>query len=357
MNTVFRRLAAAFLLLALTAAGACGRKTPPLVPDSPRPEAVKGLQAVTRDTVAFLSWPIPTRNIEGKNLSTADIRGFLVYRADIRSDRRRPRYKLVAELDMSSPIPAVLRDGRVFWSDHDLSFGHVYGYRVRTLSVRGGLSPFSEEARVAPLRSLAAPKGVAARAGDGYNIINWDPVTTRSDGSRYDGFVGYNIYRGREHGQYDETPLNQEPLRTNSFKDTTVVNGRVYYYMLRSVDSPALPWKESLDSGEVRAAPSDQTPPERPRGLTVVPGVGRVFLTWNENKEPDLAGYLVYRSTVRGRDYVRLTKEPLTRTTYYDETVKKNAVYYYVLTAVDRSGNESERSAEKKARVEKFGGR
>ncbi len=55
--------------------------------------------------------------------------------------------------------------------------------------------------------------------------------------------------------------------------------------MVRSVDSPALPWKESLDSEEVSATPRDMTPPARPTGLTVVPGVGRAFLTWNENKE------------------------------------------------------------------------
>jgi fibronectin type 3 domain-containing protein len=113
------------------------------------------------------------------------------------------------------------------------------------------------------------------------------------DGSRYDGFVGYNVYRSAERGRIEKTPFNKEPLRTTSYKDTTAVNGKTYYYRIRSVDSPALPWRESLDSEEVSATPRDLTPPERPKGLTVVPGVNRVFLSWNENSERDLAGYYV----------------------------------------------------------------
>jgi fibronectin type 3 domain-containing protein len=88
--------------------------------------------------------------------------------------------------------------------------------------------------------------------------------------------------------------------------------------------------------------------------LTVVPGVGRAFLTWNENKESDLAGFHVYRSKRSGGDYERLTARPLTRTTLSDETAKQGAVYYYKVTAVDRSGNESAGSEEKMASIEKL---
>jgi fibronectin type 3 domain-containing protein len=120
------------------------------------------------------------------------------------------------------------------------------------------------------------------------------------------------------------------------------------------VDSAAQPWRESLDSAEASAMPRDLTPPARPKGLTTVAGVGRVFLTWNENSERDLAGYHVYRSTRSGRDYERLTDKLLVRTTFSDETAKSGNTYYYVITAADKSGNESERSEERKAHVEKL---
>ncbi len=348
------RCALVLLTLLLPLALSCGRKTDPLMPASPRPEAVTEIRIVARDGVAFLSWPIPLRNVEGKDMDRADILGFRVYRAELERDRKKARFRQVAEIDLQAPAPAEVRDGRVFWSDSHLRYGQAYAYRIRVISAHGGLSAFSDEVRVAPLLSLAAPKQAYAAGGDSAIVISWDPATTRSDGSAYTGFVGYNLYRGTEAGRESETRLNAEPLRTTSYKDTAVINNKTYYYIVRAVDSPALPWKESLDSPEVSAVSRDLTPPARPSGLTVVPGVGRIFLTWNENRERDLAGYFVYRSRKSGKDYERLTDSPINRTTYSDETVKAGVLYYYAVSAVDNSGNESALSKEEKAYAEKL---
>ncbi len=347
------RIAAGLLLPALVVAGGCGRKTDPLTPASPRPEAVQDIRVAVRDRIAFLTWPVPTRNVEGKPIGLADIAAFRIYRAEIEKDRRRPRYRELAEINMADPAPATVRDGVVSWSDTTLQYDRVYGYRIRAYSTRGGVSLPSEEVRAAPLLSLAAPAGVAASAGDGVVTVTWEPVTLRTDGTVHQGFIGYNIYRGTERGRTAAAPLNREPVRTTSFTDTAVENGKAYYYRLRSVDSPVPPGKESLDSDEVTAAPRDMTPPGPPAGITVVPGVGRVFLTWNENKERDLAGYHVYRSTRSGREFVRLTEKVLNRSTFSDETVQQGMTYYYAVTAVDRSGNESARSKEQRTYTEK----
>lgn len=326
----------------------CGRKTEPLTPDSPRPEAVSELRAVVRDKIAFLSWRVPVKNVEGRSMGPEQIAGFVVYRAEIERARKRPRYRQIAEIDIKNPAPAVVRGGSVFWTDSGLRYGHVYVYRVRAVSTRGGVSPFSEEVRVAPLVSLAPPRNPSAVAGDNEVLLKWELVTTRSDGSRYEGFVAYNIYRSMESGRYEDKPINPEPVRGNSYKDTTAQNDKTFYYIIRAVDSPTLPWRESLDSDEVYAKPKDMTPPQRPSGLTVVPGVGRIFLTWNENKEVDIQGYHVYRSMKNGKDYERLTDKPLNRSTFSDESVKPGVTYYYAVTAVDKSGNESAPSNEQK---------
>jgi hypothetical protein len=356
MTTRSRRRCAliCLALVCLALVASCGRKTDPLTPPSPRSEAVKEVRAIVRDAVVFLSWPIPTKNVEGKDMSPAEILGFRVFRAEIERDRKRARYKLVAEIILSKPAPAEVRSGRVFWSDPNLRYGQVYGYRIRVVNVRGGMSQPSEEVRVAPLLSLAAPKTLSAIGGDGYNLLSWDPVTTRADGSKYEGFVGYNAYRGIEKGRYDEMPLNKEPLRTNTYKDTAAVNNKTYSYTVRAVDSPIRPWKESLDSPEASAMSRDLTPPGSPTGLTVVPGVSRIFLTWNENRERDLAGYYVYRSTKSGKEFKRLTDKPINRSTYSDETVTPGILYYYAIAAVDTSGNESPLSKEQKAYAEKL---
>jgi hypothetical protein len=43
-TSLWRLVTAGALVLAVAATGACGRKTDPLTPDSPRPEAVKDVK-------------------------------------------------------------------------------------------------------------------------------------------------------------------------------------------------------------------------------------------------------------------------------------------------------------------------
>jgi fibronectin type 3 domain-containing protein len=354
MRTHFLRLVTAgSLVLVVAATGACGRKNDPLTPDSPRPEVVKDIKIAVRDVVAYLSWPIPVKNVEGKPLGPTDIKGFRIYRAEQSGERKRPLYRQVAEIGLVNPAPAQVQDGIVTWNDTGLQYGKVYVYRVRAYSVKGGASGYSDEVRAAPLLSLAAPKNPKAVGGDGSVMLTWDPVTTRSDGSVHQGFVGYLMYRGTEPGKYDDLPLTKESVTGSQYQDATAVNGKQYYYRVRAVDSPVRPWQESPDSAEVQARPRDTTPPASPTGITVVPGIGRVFLTWNENKEGDLDGYHVYRSMKAGGERKRLTDKPVNHTTFSDETVKQGATYYYSIPAVDKSGNESARSKEKKTYTEK----
>ncbi len=354
MNIRFPWRTAACLALMLATAAACGRKTNPLIPDSPRPEVIQNIHAAARDGIAFLSWPLPVRNVEGKSMAPSAIRLIRIYRAEFGKDRKKARYRLYAAIDLTAPAPAAVRNDVVYWSDSNLKYGETYGYRIRAVSTRGGVSAPSEEILVRPVISLAVPQGFVALGVDSYATLTWEPVTTRLDGSPASGFVGYNLYRSTEKGFYDGAPINTEPLTIASFKDTDVRNNRTYYYVVRSVDSPNPPWNESLDSAESSATPKDLVPPDRPSGLTVVAGVDRVFLTWNENKEQDLAGYYVYRSTRSGRDYEKLTDKLLAKTTFSDDKAKSGVTYYYRITAVDTSGNESKPSEEKKARVEKL---
>ena len=71
-----RWLLAACLVFVLAPVASCGRKTDPLTPASPRPEMVQDLKAVARDAFVFLSWPVPTKNAEGKGMNPADLFGF-----------------------------------------------------------------------------------------------------------------------------------------------------------------------------------------------------------------------------------------------------------------------------------------
>ena len=143
-------------------------------------------------------------------------------------------------------------------------------------------------------------------------------VTTRADGSPYEGFVGYNIYRGTEKGRESGDSVEQGAAPDDPYKDTAVVNNKTYYYFIGRWTAPLSPGRKVSIRRRLGNLPR-LDPACRPTGLTVVPGVARIFLTWNENREQDMAGYHVYRSRKSGRDYERLTEKPIDRTTFSDD--------------------------------------
>ncbi|MBN1788397.1 MAG: hypothetical protein JW806_08380 [Sedimentisphaerales bacterium] len=91
----------------------------------------------------------------------------------------------------------------------------------------------------------------------------------------------------------------------------------------------------------------DTTPPAAPTGLTVTaPGEANVPLDWNDNSEPDLAGYNVYSWTDADANHIKLNSSLLTNSDYTDDITTHDTMYYYVVTAVDTNSNESDDSSE-----------
>jgi hypothetical protein len=95
--------------------------------------------------------------------------------------------------------------------------------------------------------------------------------------------------------------------------------------------------------------PTDTTPPSAPTGLTASAGNHTVSLDWNNNSESDTNGYNIYRSTTSGSGYVKINGSPVSSSNYIDNTVTNETTYYYVVTAVDTVGNESDYSNEASA--------
>jgi len=69
-------------------------------------------------------------------------------------------------------------------------------------------------------------------------------------------------------------------------------------------------------------------------------------LTWEANAEVDLSHYKVYRSTITGELYDLITSVSAPTTSYSDTGLTASTTYYYVVSAVDTSGNEGEASGE-----------
>ncbi len=95
----------------------------------------------------------------------------------------------------------------------------------------------------------------------------------------------------------------------------------------------------------IKAEPT-YSPPAMPTGLTASAGNQKVVLAWNDNTEPDMAGYNVYRSTDPLIDYIKLNSSLMSESNYNDTSNVTNGIlYYYIVTAVDTVFNESAASS------------
>lgn len=86
----------------------------------------------------------------------------------------------------------------------------------------------------------------------------------------------------------------------------------------------------------------DYTPPAPPTGIQVLNGDGRVDISWNHNRENDIAGYNVYYSYSYSGKYTLIGS---TSNNYFiDFDASNGQKYYYAVTAYDFNGNESDLS-------------
>jgi len=181
----------------------------------------------------------------------------------------------------------------------------------------------------------AAPTGLDAYAGEGIVMLWWNSNSE-------DDFYGYDIYRSATSGS-GYSRINLVRTKNTFYDDVNVISGVTYYYVVTAVDTN---FNSSDFSDEISAAPINITPPATPTGLTAMGNNGQVSLNWNDNSEADLNGYNVYRSTTSGSGYAKINDPLVVSSNYTDGNVSNGTTYYYVVTAVDNSSNESGYSSE-----------
>ena len=84
--------------------------------------------------------------------------------------------------------------------------------------------------------------------------------------------------------------------------------------------------------------------------VTAAPVQHSVSLTWKIAMNPQIVSYSMYRSTIQGGAY-GLLASALGATNYQDQSVESGTIYYYVVTSVDNTGQESTYSNEIRAAI------
>jgi chitin-binding protein len=95
----------------------------------------------------------------------------------------------------------------------------------------------------------------------------------------------------------------------------------------------------ALTSANLRSAFLQIVPgavPPAPAGLTAVAGDGQVQLSWSATS--GATGYNVKRSTTNGGPYANVNTAPVTTTSFTNTGLANGTAYFYVVTAVNASG-------------------
>lgn len=330
------------LLIGLSAAGlmftGCGKKGPPLPPESRVPEAVAGLTVEGGVEGLILSWRIPERNGDGSPLR--DLAGFKVYRKREAGDCGGcpADFPLYMDVDMDSPEGVRVEGKRVILLDREVEEGGRYRYKVAAYNREGYFGPFSPVVNAAWTTPPLPPAHVEGTAGDRSVELVWE----RPPGGDDEGFAGYRVYRSGVSGSYPPVSLTESPVEKEGFIDIGLENNRQYYYVVTSLVEVEGTLVEGPPSNEVLLVPVDMIAPAAPAGLNAVPTGEGVALSWKAVEEGDPAGYNIYRRLKGALAAGKVNEEPVRGGYYLDRDVERGKSYVYSVTAVDDSLQENE---------------
>jgi hypothetical protein len=318
------------------------------------PQRTEALSGVQRGNQVFLSWPAPLRN--AADTSVQSIRRIDIYRLAERPDSPLPlteeefsaRATLIGSVTYETIRNAT--DTITYFDTLELAGAATrLRYALRYVNAAGQRAGFSNFLLIEPAARIAQPPALVGppEISETAITIRWQPPTANIDNSTPVNLLGYNIYRfDQSQIESGQTPINQTLVSGTEYPDKTFRFGEKYNYIVRAVSLGTNGAQvESLNSNTIAVTPEDVFAPTAPGPVTVAAAPGRLSLFFPANPERDVAGYNIYRSTdpnaPKPGGWTRLNAELLTRTTYQDETVEAGKRYYYYVTAVDTSRNES----------------
>jgi hypothetical protein len=339
------------LLLALSLSvffSACGKRKPPLPPFERVAQKVE-ISGFQRGNQVRLSWTMPNRNAPNGSI-------LKIVRADV--------YRLAENINSPENLTEEEFANRstlitsVSISDSDfakktlnyfdtLQFAGQsirLRYAVRFVNDSGSKAAFSNFLLIEPMGKVADfPSLLPLKVSQESIILNWQQPTTNIDGSKPANIIGYNVYRA---GTNEVTAklINQTPITVTEFADESFQFETLYKYFVRTVSlgMNAEPI-ESQESNIIDVTPKDTFSPASPSAITIAASLNTISIFFVANVEKDVIGYNIYRS-IDKVTWQLLNDKLLETNTFQDAKVESGKTYFYYLIAVDKFGNESEKS-------------
>ena len=348
------------LAVLLAAALACGKKGDPRPPLRPTPATITDLRLAQRGDQVEIRFTAPRASTDGAPLPVLDIDLFVAREdGEFAKVARSRRFKAAPGevLTETEPLPAP---------------GTTLRAAARALA-KGHRASLPEPEHLVVVAPLAAPTGLGAQLAVEGVTLTWQgelpaplptPEPTPTPTPRVEATTGlpgptptpkptpsppapepfapgFLIYRRPAAGTY-VAPLAPTATVERAFVDRTAQPGESWCYALRAV-AAIEPLVESAASNEACIEVKDVRAPAAPSGVAALPREDGLEVSWSPSPEADLAAYRIYRAA-RGA-FERVAEVSASETTFLDTQAPSGILLRYRVTAVDRAGNESPRSA------------
>ena len=362
MNLFDRIAWAAPALMLVASLSGCGTPGAPQPPSLNLPDTVTDLAATRSGNQVTLTWKMPRRNTD-KTLLKAGVTARICRREGTGAC-------FTAGVDQS-----VAAGGSATYTDTlsgPLASGEPrpVSYFVELLNKKNKSAGLSNAATILLGTAPGAVEGLKAEVRRQGVVLSWEPDSERA-AVRLDRKL---LTPPPPRSQSQSQPKSQqgplapapEPIDQSLLVEMGTEQGRAidstarfdetYEYRAQRVVRIELDGKTLELPGEVSAPidvdVKDVFPPSVPTGLVAVASAGSegrgssIDLNWQPDTDADLAGYIVYRRE-NGGEWQRVSPlTPAIEPAFHDPQVQPGHSYRYAVSAVGKSGHESERSAE-----------
>ena len=123
------------------------------------------------------------------------------------------------------------------------------------------------------------------------------------------------------------------------YMDAFVDANKVYDYKIGIADSSGTVFGYS---NEIKVELIEKTKVSVPKNIALNSSGTTVNITWDNSPEKELSKYIVYRKKAESITYDKI--DETTKNSYTDSKVVENEKYYYAISAVDTSNNETDKS-------------
>jgi hypothetical protein len=344
----------------------CASPSEPLARKPPTPQAIADLAAEQAGNDVVLTFTLPKDTVDRRPL--VDIPSIEIYR-DVRTPAKPGELPAPANPTLLATIPSAMTAqysdrGHVHYADaltRSVFSGSPGATVIYTVRTRVSPKRASADSNAATLRIFPAPEAVAdlhAEVTHSGIQLSWTPPATDLAGN-HPMIRGFRIYRAVAPAaaagettapKKSETRIADVDASATTYLDAQINFGDTYTYSVRSVVARPEDF-ESDDSNVVTLLAKDTFPPAAPEDLVIAalpaqPGTpAHLEISWQISPEPDIAGYNIYRSEQSGVPGTLQNAELLPTPAFRDMNGVPGKQYFYSVTAVDRSGNESSASA------------